>query len=141
MGLKGAIIEIDGKFRALWCVEAPDVWFIDRIRKNIREKDWKSGDYVYTDLKIDPLFIRSCVLGTIEVMSSVTSVPNLIGCRIEGEVVRITTSEKFSGEISIWVCGIRIGTTKNRRFQVFSENVASRNRNFWGNLLTNGKLE
>ena len=141
LGSKGAIVKIGSEYRALWCMEAPDVWFMDRIKMIFPKDHWAIDNtgIISQDRTIDPMFISSCDPDTLEVMSTSSSEPVMIGATIHGDKLTVNVSEPFAGSIMVWIAGIRKGAGTGYRFQLFPEKVAERNMLFWTGLLKNNR--
>ena len=93
-GSKTAIVEIDGEYRALYCVEAPDVLFEDLL-----EVEADGGE---ESCQVDPTFLKVCepetvVVAAVLVESDVPLYAKVSGGDVafsrplsRGDVVRVT---------------------------------------------------
>ena len=133
-GSKTAIVEVDGKWRALYCVESPDTRFEDLIETEIVKSEQA--------IQIDPLFVEACEPGSLRIrglhsegaglghsrarIGMVDDLPHVC-FTADGHVSEMLQSGSLP--ICITVTGVRKGHTK--RFEVFTREQAQRNNEFW----------
>ncbi len=134
-GSKTAIVELGGKYRALYCTESPETRFEDIIKTELC-----SPEQV---IAIDPLFVEACEPGSLCIRSIHSDCMGLGYSRV---CIVITSDEKpqvrfyadkqiadvlksMTLPVCIAVTGIRRGHTK--RFEVFTREQAQRNNEFW----------
>jgi hypothetical protein len=111
---KGAIIQLNKQWRALWCSEAPDSWFFDLVEVPTGKQE----------VELDPLFVEACVPGSFRLIGAAGAVE---GCR-----VRLFVANPYP--VTIAVFGLRVGMQSYRFWSVPPE-VAAKNSSFWLGLL------
>lgn len=101
--VKTAIVPTSKGYRALYCIESPDVWFMDfcKVKKHKWWEFWKKPEY-----DIDPLFLET----------------------VEGDLTFVPTANKDIAQV--W--GKRKGF-KNTRFEKKTKEQFIKNNKFWKN--------
>lgn len=132
-GAKAAILPYkDGKFRTLYCIEGPEIWFLDRI--NLK------APCGFSLHEIPPLFIESCA-GEIEVMSAHSDEVSSDGfvVRVSKDNRSIEVVNRSGKDIPVRV--MMIGTRRECagfRFHESSREQYERNLARWGYLAGKG---
>jgi len=131
-GDKYAIIEIpegSGRYYSMVTVEAPEVLFMDRYSCRFKR------NAIEARCKLDGKLIRSCEPGSIQVVSSVSTAPVMIGAEIDGNVVRLRANRYVENlSVNFVVMGTRLGRERVR-FQRRTKRQFESNQRFWTDLL------
>jgi hypothetical protein len=113
-----------GKWRALYCIESPEVIFIEFISHVS-----KGGE---KRVEIDPLFVDACEPGTLRLLSveSEDFGMGLISGRARSGVVELNRALGHGEVVNLMVTGTRKGFT-GIRFTESTEEEAKRNAAKW----------
>ena len=114
-GTKEAIVAVKGEWRTMYCLEAPDVWFVERLTVRGGRGE------------IAPEFLDACDEDSLEVLAAHSRQGGEVAARIEGSRVAVGCC----GEAVVWIGGIRKGCGK-MRFRREDAVTARRNADFWG---------
>jgi hypothetical protein len=122
-GPKTAIIKTDNYgYRELYCVEAPEVLFID-----VADVDIQNSSHTFD---ISPIFIEACEKDSIRVMGYSCERPTPLGITIENNKICVSIYSHYPTKATITLCGVR-KDFKGWRFRERSAEDAHKNNEFW----------
>ena len=121
-GAKPAIVEINGEYRALYCVESPNVKFKDVIDFRAR-----GGE---TDFVLDPIFVNVCEPESISVVSIVSDNAEWISANVVENRILVSRSMKENEHVCVVVEGTRKGFS-GVRFSKKTQKQAEDNDKMW----------
>jgi hypothetical protein len=94
-------VEVGGKWRALYCVERPGVWFED-----VMSITAVGGE---TSIAVDPLFIQVCEPGSVVVTAVQPESFEYVSARTDGGNVVFGRVLKVGERVHVKVAGMRLG--------------------------------
>ena len=100
-GAKAAIVEIDGEYRALYCVEAPEVRFEDLL-----EVEAAGGE---ESCQVDPTFLKACEPETVVVLSVMSEAFLPLGADVDGGTVVFSRGLRPGEKVRVKLSGVRLG--------------------------------
>ena len=128
---KMAIVQIDGRFVGLHCVESPDVRFEDVLTVVLTGGRWSKS----ITLPMDATFRDVCEPDSIVVVSATPSRPVIVGARIVGPRLTVEAVERGLGTLERLEVNVRLSGIRKQfagvRFPVFTEKQARVNNAFY----------
>ena len=129
-GAKLAIVEVEGKWRAFYCVESPEVRFED-----VLEMEAEGGE---TSCPIDPMFVRVCVSGSIVAVAALSESDNSLYAKVSGSDVVFSRPLDDGETVRVTLSGVRIGFAGVRFERKTKAEVEANARKYFGPVFEHG---